>query len=68
MKTLRHIFIALFLAGVAYCIAASATEWWIDELKSSGGMVTARDLVGAQFTPWGAALLVFGGYLKLVWE
>lgn len=68
MKTIRHIFIALCLAVIAWCIAQSCAEWWIDQLKESGGMVTARDLVGAQFIPWSAALIVFGGYLKLTLE
>jgi hypothetical protein len=68
MKTIRHIFIALCLAGIAWCIAQSGAEWWIDQLKESGGMVTARDLVSAQIVPWSAAILVFIGYLKLTLE
>lgn len=68
MKLIRHILIALCLAGVTWCIAQSGAEWYVDQLKESGGLVTARDLVGAQFIPWSAAILVFAGYLKLVWE
>ena len=68
MTTIRHILIAVILGIIAYCIAASAVEWYIDQLKASGGMVTARDLVGAQFTPFGVAIMVFAGYLKLVLE
>jgi hypothetical protein len=68
MRTIRHIFIALCIACVAWCIAQAGAEWYIDQLKESGGMVTARDLVGAQFIPWSAAILVFIGYLKLTLE
>lgn len=68
MKTLRHIFIGIVLGAITYCIAASAFEWYIDQLKSSGGFVAAKDIVGAQIAPWGFAITVFAGYLKLTLE
>jgi hypothetical protein len=68
MKTLRHVFIALCLAGIAWCIGQSIAEWWIDQLKESGGMVTASELMGAKFIPWSIAALVFGGYIKIATE
>jgi hypothetical protein len=66
MKLIRHILIALCLAGIAWCIGQSVAEWWVDQLKESGGMVTASELLGAKFIPYTIAVFVFSGYLKIV--
>lgn len=68
MNLIRHILIALCFAGIARCIGQSVAEWWVDQLKESGGMVTASGLLGSRFIPCGFAIFVFCGYLKIVAE
>lgn len=65
MKLLRHILIAISLAFIAWCIGQSIADWWVDQLKESGGMVKASELMGAKFIPYGIAIFVFSGYLKI---
>jgi hypothetical protein len=68
MKLIRHILIAICLASIAWCIGQSIAEWYVDQLKSSGGIVTASELLGAKFIPYAVAIFVFGGYLKIATE
>lgn len=65
MKLARHILIAISLAGLAWCIGQSVSEWYVDQLKSTGGMLTASELFGAQCIPFAIAIFVFCGYLKI---
>lgn len=65
MKLLRHILIAISLAFIAWCVGQSIADWYVDQLKESGGMVTASELMGARFIPYGFAIFVFSGYLKI---
>lgn len=68
INIIRNIIVGVMLAAVAYCITAAGYDWYIDQLKASGGFIAAKDVVGAQIAPWGFAILLFAGYLKLTSE
>lgn len=65
MKVARHILIALLLAAIAYCIGQSISEWYVNQLRSTGGMVTASELIGAKFIPLTISVIVFFAYFKI---
>jgi len=65
MKIIRHILIALCISALAWFIAQSISDWYIDLLKSSGGLVTASEILGGKFIPYVISLIVFCGYLKI---
>lgn len=61
---LLHFLKSLFWATVlAFIITEAIAGWYIDELKHSGGFVTAKDLVGA---PWLFAVVAFGGTITFM--
>lgn len=65
MKLLMHILIAICISCIAWCIGQSISDWYLDQLKSSGGMVTASEIIGAKYLPIAIAIFVFCGYLKI---
>ena len=65
LNFIRHILIGLLVAAIAYCFASAGAEWYIDQLKESGGMVAAESILGAKVAPWIIALFCFVGYMKI---
>lgn len=58
MKKVLPILSAISAGVIFFCIGKGVGEWWADTLKDSGGMVTARDIIGCRWgIPIGAALL-----------
>lgn len=65
LKLARHIAIAIILSAIAWCIGEAVAEWYIGQLKSTGGMVTASELMGVKFIPLTISVIVFFAYFKI---
>lgn len=65
LKFARHIAIAIILSAIAWCIGEAVAEWYTDQLRSTGGMVTASEIMGAKFIPLMIAVIVFFAYFKI---
>lgn len=66
MKLIRSIMWSIVIAFLAYFLTLAAADWYVDQLKSSGGFVTAKDLVGAKWMPGIVALLAGIGTLMFL--
>lgn len=55
--------LSILIAFCAYFLTLVAAELYIDELKASGGLVTAKDLVTAKWMPVVIAVLAGVGTL-----
>lgn len=51
MKLIRSILWSIVAAFWAYFLTLAVADWYVDQLKSSGGFVTAKDLVTARWMP-----------------
>lgn len=57
MKLIRAIQWSIVRAFLAWFRTLAAADWYVDQLKASGGFVTAKDLVTAKWMPWVIAVL-----------
>lgn len=57
MKLIRAILWSIVIAFLAYFLTLAAADWYVDQLKASGGFVTAKDLVTAKWMPGVIAVL-----------
>jgi hypothetical protein len=65
LKWIGKLMIAFALAGIAYCMARAGSEWYLEQLNESGGMVTADSILCTKALPYLIALFVLYWVLKI---
>lgn len=63
ISIISRVWLSICMGGISFAMLRALAHWYIDYLKSTGGVIMARDYASADFFPALLAIVITG----MVW-